>query len=98
LHENDRAQAERETHGLAKIVVARGRPIGATIVAPHAGDLIMPWVMAIGQKAKMSSMAGMVAAYPTLGEISKRAAGAHFTPTLFSARTKAVVKVLSWLP
>lgn len=98
LHDNDRAQAERETHGLAKIVVASGRPIGATIVAPHAGDLIMPWVMAIGQKAKMSSMAGMVAAYPTFGEISKRAAGAHFTPTLFSARTKAVVKVLSWLP
>ncbi|MFM9862231.1 MAG: dihydrolipoyl dehydrogenase family protein [Micropepsaceae bacterium] len=98
LHENDRAQAERELHGLAKIVVSRGRPIGATIVAPHAGDLILPWVMAIGQKTKMSAMAGLVAAYPTLGEISKRAASSHFTPTLFSARTKAVVKVLSWLP
>jgi pyruvate/2-oxoglutarate dehydrogenase complex dihydrolipoamide dehydrogenase (E3) component len=98
LHENDRAQAERELHGLAKIVISRGRPIGATIVAPHAGDLILPWVMAIGQKTKMSAMAGIVAAYPTLGEISKRAASSHFTPTLFSARTKAVVKVLSWLP
>jgi pyruvate/2-oxoglutarate dehydrogenase complex dihydrolipoamide dehydrogenase (E3) component len=98
LHDNDRAQAERETHGLAKIVISRGRPIGATIVAPHAGDLILPWVMAIGQKAKMSSMAGLVAPYPTLGEISKRASSAHFTPTLFSGRTKAVVKVLSWLP
>lgn len=98
LHDNDRAQAERETHGFAKVIVSRGRPIGATIVAPHAGDLILPWVMAIGQKMKMSAVAGMVAAYPTLSEISKRAAGAHFTPTLFSARTKAVVKVLSWLP
>lgn len=98
LHDNDRAQAERELHGLAKVVISRGRPVGATIVAPHAGDLILPWVMAIGQKMKMSSVAGMVAAYPTLSEISKRAASAHFTPTLFSARTKAVVKVLSWLP
>lgn len=98
LHDNDRAQAERELHGLAKIVVSRGRPIGATIVAPHAGDLILPWVMAIGQKMKMSAVAGMVAAYPTLSEISKRAAGAHFTPTLFSSRTRAVVKALSWLP
>lgn len=98
LHENDRAQAERETHGLAKIVISRGRCIGATIVAPHAGDLIMPWVMAVGQKTKISAMASMVAAYPTFGEISKRAASSHFTPTLFSARTKAVVKVLSWLP
>lgn len=98
LHDNDRAQAERELHGLAKVVISRGRPVGATIVAPHAGDLILPWVMAIGQKMRMSSVAGMVAAYPTLSEISKRAASAHFTPTLFSARTKAVVKVLSWLP
>jgi hypothetical protein len=47
---------------------------------------------------KMSAVAGMVAAYPTLSEISKRAAGAHFTPTLFSARSRALVKVLSWLP
>ena len=98
LHDNDRAQAERETHGLAKLVIANGRVVGATIVAPHAGDLILPWVMAIGQKTKISSVAGMVAAYPTFSEISKRAAGAHFTPTLFSARTRAVVKALSWLP
>lgn len=97
LHDNDRAQAERSTEGLAKIAVAGGRVIGATIVAPHAGDLIMPWVMAVSQKAKLSSMAGYVAAYPTIGEISKRAAGAYFTPTLFSARSRALVKTLSWL-
>lgn len=97
LADNDRAQAERSTEGLAKIVVAGGRVIGATIVAPHAGDLIMPWVMAVAQKAKLSSMAGYVAAYPTIGEISKRAAGAYFTPTLFSARSRALVKTLSWL-
>ena len=46
--------------------------------------------MAIGQKTKISAMAGMVAAYPTFSEISKRAASSYFTPTLFSARTKAV--------
>jgi pyruvate/2-oxoglutarate dehydrogenase complex dihydrolipoamide dehydrogenase (E3) component len=96
LHDNDRAQAERETHGLAKIVVSKGRVVGATIVAPHAGDLILPWVMAIGQKTKLSTMAGVVAAYPTLSEISKRAAGSYFTPTLFSPRTRFLIKILSW--
>lgn len=96
LHDNDRAQAERELHGLAKIVVVKGRVVGATIVAPHAGDLILPWVMAISQKTKLSAMAGLVSAYPTLGEISKRAASSYFTPTLFSDRTRFVVKVLSW--
>jgi pyruvate/2-oxoglutarate dehydrogenase complex dihydrolipoamide dehydrogenase (E3) component len=96
LHDNDRAQAERELHGLAKIVVVKGRVVGATIVAPHAGDLILPWVMAIGQKMKLSAMAGVVAPYPTLGEISKRAAGSYFTPTLFSGRTRGLIKILSW--
>ena len=96
LHDNDRARAERETHGLAKIVSVKGRVVGATIVAPHAGELILPWVLAASQRTKMSTMAGLVAAYPTLSEISKRAAGAYFTPTLFSARTRLVVKLLSW--
>lgn len=96
LHDNDRAQAERELHGLAKIVVVKGRVAGATVVAPHAGDLILPWVMAVGQKMKLSAMAGLVAPYPTFSEISKRAAGSYFTPTLFSGRTRGLIKILSW--
>lgn len=96
LHDNDRAQAERELHGLAKVVVVKGRVVGATIVAPHAGDLILPWVMAVGQKMKLSAMAGLVAPYPTLSEISKRAAGSYFTPKLFSGRTRGLIKILSW--
>jgi pyruvate/2-oxoglutarate dehydrogenase complex dihydrolipoamide dehydrogenase (E3) component len=96
LHDNDRAQAERETHGLAKVVVVKGRVVGATIVAPHAGDLILPWVIAVGQKMKLSAMAGLVAPYPTFSEISKRAAGSYFTPTLFSGRTRGLIKILSW--
>ena len=96
LHDNDRAQAEHELHGLAKVVVVKGRVVGATIVAPHAGDLILPWVMAVGQKMKLSAMAGLVAPYPTLSEISKRAAGSYFTPTLFSGRTRGLIKILSW--
>jgi pyruvate/2-oxoglutarate dehydrogenase complex dihydrolipoamide dehydrogenase (E3) component len=95
LHDNDRAQATRETHGFAKIVIVRSRPVGATIVGAHAGELILPWVMAISQKLKLSAIAGLIVPYPTLAEVSKRAAGAYFTPTLFSRTTRAVVKILS---
>lgn len=77
-------------------MVVGGRPVGATIVGRHAGELILPWVMAIGQKMKLSTFAGSVAAYPTLSEVSKRAAGAYFTPTLFSPRTRGLIKMLSW--
>lgn len=97
LHDNDRAQATRDTEGFAKIVVVKGRPVGATIVGAHAGELIMPWVMAIGQKMKLSTMASQVVAYPTLSEVSKRAASAWFTPALFSRGTRIVVNLLSLL-
>jgi hypothetical protein len=52
--------------------------------------------MAVSQRSKLSAMAGLVAAYPTFSEISKRAAGAYFTPTLFSPRTRLLIRVLSW--
>ena len=88
----DRARAERETEGFAKIVLGRrGRGLGATVVGRGAGELILPWVLAIGQGLKIGAMAGMIAPYPTMSEVSKRAAGAHYTPKLFSPRTRKVV-------
>lgn len=93
--DNDRAQADGTTNGFLKAVVGkRGRILGATIVGPHAGELILPWVLAISKGHKIGDMAGVIAPYPTLGEISKRAAGSYFTPTLFSARTRWLVRFL----
>jgi hypothetical protein len=44
---------------------------------------------------KLSTVASLIVPYPTLAEVSKRAAGAHITPTLFSRTTRAVVKIFS---
>jgi len=96
--ENDRAQAERATEGLVKVVVgARGRVLGASIVGPQAGELLHPWVLAISQGLKIGALANMIAPYPTLGEVNKRAAGSYYTPSLFSERTKKIVRFLQWL-
>lgn len=95
LAENDRAQAERETDGEIKVITdMHARILGCTIVAPHAGELILPWVLARSRGLKLSAMAGLVVPYPTLSEISKRAASSYYTPTLFSARTRAIVRFL----
>ncbi len=97
-HENDRAQTERDTHGLVKAVTTRsGKILGASILGAHAGELIQVWVLAIGQGLNIKALAGMIAPYPTLGEVSKRAAGSFFTPKLFSDRTKRLVRFLSRL-
>jgi pyruvate/2-oxoglutarate dehydrogenase complex dihydrolipoamide dehydrogenase (E3) component len=94
--ENDRAQAERRMDGLIKAITRpNGRILGAAIVGPHAGELIQPWVLAISQKLKIGALAQMVAPYPTLGEIAKRAAGSFYQPKLFSERTKAIVRLLA---
>jgi pyruvate/2-oxoglutarate dehydrogenase complex dihydrolipoamide dehydrogenase (E3) component len=93
--ENDRARAERETEGFVKIVVGRrGKVLGATIVGRSAGELILPWVLAIGQGLGIGAMAGVIAPYPTLSEASKRAASAHFAPKLFGATTRRIVGLL----
>ena len=90
--ENDRAQAERKTSGLIKVMVVRGRPVGAGVVGAAAGDLIGLWSLAIANGLKMRAVTKMVAPYPTLSEVNKRVAGAYFSPALFdNPRVKRVV-------
>ncbi|AXI43586.1 NAD(P)/FAD-dependent oxidoreductase [Sulfitobacter sp. SK011] len=84
-HHNDRAIAERKTKGFIKVMVVKGRPIGASIVGYQAGELINLWALALANTMKMSQIAAMVAPYPTIGEINKRAAGAYFSPRLFES-------------
>ena len=92
MDDNDRAQAERRTEGFVKLILTgRGKVLGATIVAPHAGEMISLWGLVISGKVKLSAVASMIAPYPTLAEISKRAAGAYFKPKLFGRLPKTWV-------
>ncbi len=92
---NDRAVTEARTIGGIKVIVRKGRPIGATIVGEGAGDLIAPWALAIANNLKMTAFANTVLPYPTRSEISKRAASAYFSPKLFdNPWVKRVVRVV----
>ena len=99
-HHNDRAIAERKTTGLIKVMVVKGRPVGVSIVGHQAGELINLWALALANNLKMSQVAAMVAPYPTIGEVNKRAAGAYFTPRLFDNPTvkRVVGFVQRWIP
>ena len=92
---DDRAQADRATGGFVKVMAdARGRIFGATLVGQQAGELIGLWALALSKGLRVRDVAGMVAPYPTLGEVSKRAAGQFYTPRLFSERTRWIVRQL----
>jgi pyruvate/2-oxoglutarate dehydrogenase complex dihydrolipoamide dehydrogenase (E3) component len=96
--QNDRAQAERETEGLVKAVIGRrGRVLGCSIVGPRAGELILPWVLALQRGLGVGALATVIAPYPTLSEITKRAAGGYYAPRLFSSRTRWLVRLLARL-
>lgn len=93
--DNDRARTESAKQGFLKGVLSkRGAILGATIVGAHAGELILPWTLAVAKDLKIGDFANLIAPYPTLSEITKRAAGSYYTPTLFSARTRALVRFL----
>lgn len=92
LEDNDRARAEGIAEGMAKLVLSpRGVILGVTIVAPGAGEMIGMWALAIQKRMKVGAIAGLTLPYPTLAETGRRAAGAWYTPSLFSARMRFLV-------
>jgi pyruvate/2-oxoglutarate dehydrogenase complex dihydrolipoamide dehydrogenase (E3) component len=99
LSDSDRARAEGDARGVVKVVVRRnGGILGASILAPQAGELAHLWVLAIEQRLKLKDIAGMLAPYPTWGEASKLAAAEFYKPLLFGRWARRAVRALSWLP
>jgi pyruvate/2-oxoglutarate dehydrogenase complex dihydrolipoamide dehydrogenase (E3) component len=73
--EIDRAQAEDETAGFAKVVTTpRGRLLGAMILGPHAGELIHEYSLALSQRLSLSDISGVIHIYPTLAQVNRRVA------------------------
>jgi pyruvate/2-oxoglutarate dehydrogenase complex dihydrolipoamide dehydrogenase (E3) component len=97
-HENDRAQAERATEGLVKVVTDhKGRILGAGIVGEHAGELIQMWSLAISQGMKIKAMTEWISPYPTLAEINKRAAFRYYATAAGNPLVRKAIGLLARL-
>jgi len=71
----DRARAEGEAEGFAKIVTTpKGKLLGAAIVGPHAGELIAEYVLAVAKGMNAKELTGVIHTYPTLAQINRRVA------------------------
>lgn len=71
--ENDRARADRNTFGTAKLITDRaGRILGAGIVGNGAGELIALFSLALSKKMTARDLMGFVAPYPTYAEIARQ--------------------------
>lgn len=92
LSELDRAIADSDNQGLVKVLTVPGkdRILGATIVGPHAGELITEFVTAMRHKLGLNKILGTIHIYPTLSEANKYAAGEW-------KRANAPEKLLTWV-
>jgi len=94
LTENDRAQTDAAFPGAVKLIAARnGKIAGVSILAPHAGEMIQPWTLALANRLRLSAFLKAVMPYPTQGEISKTAVQSFYIPRLFSRLPKALVRL-----
>jgi pyruvate/2-oxoglutarate dehydrogenase complex dihydrolipoamide dehydrogenase (E3) component len=95
LEDVDRAVVESEEAGFAKILTAKGsdKILGATIVAPHAGDLLHEFVLAMSAKIGLGKISSMIHAYPTFAELARKA-GDKYNKTRLTPTAK---RVFIWL-
>ncbi|HVW00251.1 MAG TPA: mercuric reductase [Planctomycetaceae bacterium] len=79
LHEVDRARLEGAEEGFVRIHVRAGsdRIVGATIVAPHAGDLIGEVSLAMTARIGLKKLAQAIHPYPTLADALRRTGDAY---------------------
>jgi pyruvate/2-oxoglutarate dehydrogenase complex dihydrolipoamide dehydrogenase (E3) component len=88
----DRALAEGETAGEAKLLVHKGRLVGAVLLGPQAGELIHELVLAMQAKLPVGRISAAIHAYPTLAQIHRRAVNTRYSPKLFSPGTRRLVR------
>jgi pyruvate/2-oxoglutarate dehydrogenase complex dihydrolipoamide dehydrogenase (E3) component len=79
LRHSDRARADNASEGAIVLVTAKGKLVGAHILAPSAGEMIHELALAINEGMKLSEVAGLIHVYPTLStSIGQLAAEAAF--------------------
>ena len=86
----DRAIADGRVEGFVKVVSKGDRVLGATIVAPNAGEMIGEFVTAMRAGLGLKKILGTIHVYPTYLEANKLAAGAW-------RRRHAPEKLLDWV-
>ncbi len=75
LAHNDRAQADGVERGAIVCITAKGRIVGAHVLAPAAGEMIHEFALAIERGMKLADLASFVHVYPTVGTAVGQLAG-----------------------
>ena len=96
LGEVDRALTDGETYGFVKAVHQRsGAILGATVVAPRAGEMIHEWTLAIERGIKLGDLARSIHVYPTYSMATQQLALRVLSEKLQGGRMGALLRRLA---
>ena len=95
--DNDRAVTDGAVAGFVKVVKARGKVVGATLVGSGAGELVLPWSLAITGKASLRGISGAIVPYPTRSESAKAVAFAGYEALVFGRQARLWARSLARL-
>ena len=96
MSEVDRALTDGETAGFVKAAhLPNGSILGATIVAPRAGEMIHQWTLAIDKGIKLGDLAQSIHVYPTYSMASQQLALPSYLERLLTGRVGALLRRLA---
>ncbi|MBG67498.1 MAG: dihydrolipoamide dehydrogenase [Hyphomonas sp.] len=98
FEESDRAIAEADTDGEVKLIVRKGKLLGASIVGKEAGDLLQLVSVAMSNGLGVKELTNFISPNPTRAEGVKRAANAHYADVVFGKSAKRLVGLLQRIP
>ena len=95
MRDVDRAILESRTEGFGRLVLKKGtgKILGATLVAPHAGDMIGELALAMTAGLDARALSTTIHPYPTLGEIWRKL-GDQYNRSRLTPRTKSMLSAL----
>jgi len=89
----DRTITDDYPRGIIKMFISRGRILGGTIMAPHAGEIIQELILANTYNISVDKVFQKVYPYPTASRITKHALSPYFLQKL----TPRARRMLHWL-
>lgn len=90
----DRAVISGHTSGSIKLIIKRNKLLGASILSPHAGELIHELALAMQHNLSLKDITETIHAYPTWAQMHRRAINRHFEPVLFGGFSRFIVRLM----
>jgi pyruvate/2-oxoglutarate dehydrogenase complex dihydrolipoamide dehydrogenase (E3) component len=96
MSRTDRAVCDADTDGFLKVVSrSDGMLLGATMVAPRAGEAITEFTLALNHRLKVTDVANAIHAYPTYSTAVQQLAAGVAVENFLTGTAGKVIQSLS---